>query len=412
MGPKIISFKNRLGRTQLINTLAVLATCTLGFIANTVYTSEKSADSVLAATASVLTQSLESALTFHDQAEVWKTLGSLEGHPSVRYSVVYDFQGNEVASYPKNADSQTRTGKPYLYTIGSKTDPQGTLALYRNGSISEDYWRGTVVVVLGVLVLGVLISKFLTFLNNRTLNYQFSYLIEAIQARRRSSNYEHASVQSLAEAKGERIQEFWELAGEFDALFQSLKERDMIILDINNSLEKQVEERTQELKEAQATLVQSSRLTALGELSANLSHEINNPLAIIAGKVANLRRNLEQDQLLSPERQSYLERIEATALRISKIIRGLKSFSRDGSRDDFEEVKFEALFNDILEVCSNKVKQNSVQLKVDNPYPNLALTCRATQIGQIIINLINNAVDAIAQQEDRWVLLRVEEDES
>lgn len=408
---KIIPFKAKLGKAQLINTIAVLAICTVGFAANTWYTSQKSADAILAATASVLTQNLESPLLFHDLNEVNKTLNSLENHPSVRFAAVFDFQGKEVATFPKNPPVSLRQGKPYLHAIGEKGEPAGTLALYRSEDVLSDYWRGSFFVVMGVLLLGVLISRVLTAVNNRTLSFQFSYLIEAIQSIRQSNNFEHASVQSLAQAKGQRIQEFWDLAGEFDLMFRDLKLRDQTIQEINSNLEKQVEQRTLELKEAQASLVQSSRLTALGEMSASLAHEINNPLAIIAGKVSNLKRSLEVDQLLNPEREGYIQRIEATTLRISKIIHGLKSFSRDGSQDPFEIVKFNSLMTDVLEVCNSKLKQSGVAIKVENTDPDLVLSCRATQIGQIIINLINNAVDAVAPLQTRWVQLSVEQDQ-
>ncbi len=159
----------------------------------------------------------------------------------------------------------------------------------------------------------------------------------------------------------------------------------------------------------QVQLVQTSKFASLGEMAGGIAHEINNPLAIIhgnAGAIKELAETPDPDlglvRLLS-------ERIENTTMRISKIIRGLRSFARDGEADPFDESNVTQIVNEVVDLCRERLAHQSVVLTVE-PFPDsLVIECREIQIVQIIMNLVNNARDAIEELPDKWVRLCVQD---
>jgi C4-dicarboxylate-specific signal transduction histidine kinase len=180
---------------------------------------------------------------------------------------------------------------------------------------------------------------------------------------------------------------------------EAIEEQKKAVEHINLNLEKMVQERSEQL-------VQSSRLVSLGEMAAGMAHEINNPLAIILGKSTKLRRMIAPQQNAS-ELLPELDKVDSTVHRIGKIIRGLRTFSRDGREDDFESASLGQIIGDTLELCASRFKNHDVDLRVPTLEADLSLECRPVQIGQVLLNLLNNAFDAITELPDKWVELSI-----
>jgi signal transduction histidine kinase len=136
----------------------------------------------------------------------------------------------------------------------------------------------------------------------------------------------------------------------------------------NATLEEKVFDRTKELREKQQMLVQSTKISALGEMAGGIAHEINTPLGSI---MLNAEMMLELiDKETQPEIASVAQSIIKTVNRISKIILGLRRFSRQ-----------------------EKIRMNSVKLTVSVP-EGVSVNCVPEQISQVLLNLITNAYDA------------------
>jgi C4-dicarboxylate-specific signal transduction histidine kinase len=184
-------------------------------------------------------------------------------------------------------------------------------------------------------------------------------------------------------------------------LFEDLEKSNQNLFELNNNLESQVIERSNQLSE-------SSRLASLGEMAGGVAHEINNPLAIISGKARKLRKLLAARNLVGIENEiKELNSIDATIERISKIIRGLRTFSRDGSQDNFENIKIKSLIDDTLEMCKARFTNHSIEIRIKEFDPELSIDCRSVQLGQVILNLLSNAYDALADKEEKWVEIAV-----
>ncbi len=184
-------------------------------------------------------------------------------------------------------------------------------------------------------------------------------------------------------------------------LFEDLEKSNQNLFALNNNLESQVIERSNQLSE-------SSRLASLGEMAGGVAHEINNPLTIISGKARKLRKLLVARNLEGVENEiKELNTIDNTIERISKIIRGLRTFSRDGSQDNFENIKIKNLIDDTLEMCKARFTSHSIDIRIKDFDPELSINCRSVQLGQVLLNLLGNAYDALADKEDKWVEIAV-----
>lgn len=158
-----------------------------------------------------------------------------------------------------------------------------------------------------------------------------------------------------------------------------------------------------------AKMVASSKLSALGEMAGGIAHEINNPLAIIharASRLAELASSGQPDQELVA---SFAGQIEATALRISRIIKALRSFARDGEQDPLQEARVRQLVEETAEMCRERLKSHGIELRIDPIPDSVTLRCRPVQISQVLLNLLNNAHDAVEGLPERWIRVEVSE---
>lgn len=176
--------------------------------------------------------------------------------------------------------------------------------------------------------------------------------------------------------------------------------------------EEELEQSKNTILEQQETLFKNSRMTELGELSGGIAHEINNPLAIILGANQRIQRELRSDHIDSVMVAEMCDKIERTGKRISRIIIGLQSYSRDGQRDPMQEIMLEKIFEDITEIFREKFSFNQVTFNIiceDDRTPFLG---RYVQVYQILVNLLTNAFDAIEGSDHKSITIEVSRDEN
>lgn len=168
--------------------------------------------------------------------------------------------------------------------------------------------------------------------------------------------------------------------------------------------------REQLLREHEVKLVHASKMSTLGQMAGGVAHEINNPLAIIQGNAAMLMELAHDGDLSSKQVTRSAEKIVQTVERIARIIQGLRTFAHDGTGDPFSPASIHRIINDTLEFCEARFRSSGVQLQIDSIDPALSIDCRATQITQVLLNLLNNAFDAVSGSQSPWVRVKVESD--
>lgn len=163
---------------------------------------------------------------------------------------------------------------------------------------------------------------------------------------------------------------------------------------------------TERKKTEQERLAANEKIFSLGLLAANIAHEINNPLTVI-NQLSSLRLQKMNTQGYNLETaKSDLEKIYRNSERITKIIKGLKNFSRNDSNDPLVLANLESIVSDMGQFCEDRLRSKNVEFQKEYQSEALVL-CHPTQISQVVLNLINNSIDAIEKNDKKWIRLAV-----
>lgn len=154
----------------------------------------------------------------------------------------------------------------------------------------------------------------------------------------------------------------------------------------------------------QVALAQSARMSSLGQMAGGVAHEINNPLAIISGHAELLRLLIGRPVFEKDQAIEHVGKIQTTVKRIAKIIRGLRSVSREAPTEAGVLYNVGQVFQDTFELCLSRFQNNGVKL-VYNPEigQELDILGHPEQLTQVLLNLLNNAFDAVEDLPEKWV---------
>ncbi len=148
----------------------------------------------------------------------------------------------------------------------------------------------------------------------------------------------------------------------------------------------------------------NAQLASVGEMSANIAHDIANPLTIITGRNNILMKSLNDEEKLEASQQS----IAKALARYQKIIIGLKRLSKNSLNENFESVSLSSLGKETLDYSMESLKSHLIEIHHDTIDESIFVECREIQISQVLLNLINNARDAIQDKESSKKWIKVE----
>lgn len=199
------------------------------------------------------------------------------------------------------------------------------------------------------------------------------------------------------------------LARVLNSMIRNISHRDKLLRDYSDNLEHLVVDRERELQDQRLKAINSARLVALGEVSAGIAHEINNPLTVIDGKVRSLKHLLTKNDQAQDEFCEGLSTIQRMSERIAKIVKSMKSLSRDTTLEEFSIVRVGQLISDVKELFQTKLKYHNIDFNVSVENEELHIKCKEIQLSQVLLNLINNAYDAIIDlpEEKKWIMLKI-----
>ena len=201
--------------------------------------------------------------------------------------------------------------------------------------------------------------------------------------------------------------EIGQVAGHLDGLLDQVQDRDRRLRAWAEELEARVDQRTSELREANAKLeetfrqlVMSEKLASIGEITAGVAHEINNPMAVIQGNMDVMRMELGPE---AARVRTEMDLIDRQVMRMEAIVGKLLTFARPSEFSDCgEAVDLRPVVEDSLLLVEHAVSRGAVSVEtVFGPAPSVRID--AGEMQQVVINLVLNAVQAMGG-EGRLVL--------
>lgn len=176
-----------------------------------------------------------------------------------------------------------------------------------------------------------------------------------------------------------------------------------------DELERQVQERTRDLRTAQEGLVQSTKLAALGQMSAALAHEINQPLTAQSMQLATLRLLLDHGRI--DDAYKALEPLDQQLIRMKALTGHLKTFARKSPGGLRERLDLAAVVDQALLLLDSRLRDEHVDCVLNLTRP-ARVRGDAIRLEQVLINLLRNALDAIRDKPVKRLEIRIHSEQT
>jgi len=295
-----------------------------------------------------------------------------------------------IAGHSKEEEKAFRAGEVLIEKVHDMVALTSARLNAKTEKVLEDINHSKSVLYV-LLAMGPLLSLGLAVVFIRGFTAPVNRLLEATR-RLRSGNLDH-KVEGL---KGE----FGELASSFNEMAASIKEQ----MQRMREAEKTLEKANQELKLAQEQMVRAETMAALGTLSSGISHELSTPLSVILNMTQLMKQEVKDDPALLKD----MEVVEYEANQAIKVTRSLLGFARS-TKTVKEHVDVHRILEDLIKILEYQPAAKSVNLKME-PAPGLPLIyANSTQIRQVFLNVILNAIQAMPDGGEleiatgRWV---------
>jgi histidine kinase len=156
----------------------------------------------------------------------------------------------------------------------------------------------------------------------------------------------------------------------------------------------------EDLKNIQAQLVQSGKLSSIGELASGVAHELNQPLMVIRGTAQLIERAARNGNLTHEELLTQLEPINRNTKRMMRIINHLKNFSRQ-SEMDFQPVEINHVIEECFLLIGEQLKLRDIAVERNLATDLPRIRGDANQLEQVFVNLVANSRDAVTEARER-----------
>lgn len=164
-----------------------------------------------------------------------------------------------------------------------------------------------------------------------------------------------------------------------------------------------IQELNSQLIEQQKALVRASRMAALGEMASAMSHEINNPLAVIKMSSQQVVKLSDRGELTDKAKNSAIQKIEEAVSRITAIIAGLRRFSGE-NQSQLEYSDLYEAFENSLSLCRERFHEKGILLKIQD-LRHFRVNMNTSDLQHVLYNVLTNVIEHSTQEnnDDKWV---------
>ncbi len=169
-------------------------------------------------------------------------------------------------------------------------------------------------------------------------------------------------------------------------------------------LEREIEDRRaaeRRLERAQSELQRASKLAALGELAASVTHELGQPISAMRNYIA------AEELANAAPATGLLASLSGIVTRMENITKQLRFFAAPG-KEEMREVAISDVLNDALNLTRHTIEQANIELSVDNAAPSAKVKGNRQRLEQVLVNLLRNAVSAMEDSDEKLLSITVE----
>lgn len=414
------SLKKRILRLQLISTsIALIISGAILSIDNYFYFKGLEINKVKLIS-EIMERNLVPCLSFSDKNECNRLIKTLSTNDDVLNINVYKEDGSLFTSFSKNNDTSTSSKLEHKVTefsfslsnnlldsvipVIENQTIEGYLKLTTEFNLFKKFGFRISAILFIIAIVSIFVFYVISSVLQKDIYIQINNIINFLKQITTFKNYKERI--NITSSKNQ-IVEFKALTDSFNDMITQIEVRDEQLQQYNNNLEEMVKLKIKEIDEERIKTQQSAQLAALGEMTGGIAHEINNPLMIIAGTVSILKKKINDPTMTDEKKIELLSTIKATVERVSKIIKGMRNISRQSDNEDKSQCSFDDLLTDVLSIASEKFKNKNIELRIvmekdDSTRP---INIFRVQISQVLVNLLNNAYDAILEfdYKERWV---------
>lgn len=186
--------------------------------------------------------------------------------------------------------------------------------------------------------------------------------------------------------------EMGRLASTFNVMTKELADAREKMEDWTKSLEEGIAKKTEELKKSQDKLIQAEKLASLGRLTADVAHEIRNPLTALGGFARRLHKIAEGEK-----EKEYAEIVLTEVDRLERILKDVLTFSRD-ARGHLEKHNLEDIIHYTLKIYKDLCREQSIDIEIISGENLMPVLIDMDQVRQALDNLVTNAIDAMPER--------------
>ena len=190
------------------------------------------------------------------------------------------------------------------------------------------------------------------------------------------------------------------------SMFYLFRTSEKMETDYRHIFEKHVEAQRL-LDEERAKSIYSMRMAALGEMAGGIAHEINSPLNVITILSEQISKRYPDEKMTKDQVIDSAGKINSTANRIGEIVSSLRSFSRTGEGLPLRESDVKHIIHETLVLCKERFRSKDIHLKFEIPDVIPPVFCRQIEISQVLLNLLNNACDALEGVENSTIEISI-----